>query len=268
MVRQLGITASLLTSIPRTARCGPACRVVWQGTACEGRPYADPGRTTPPRRSPVGAVECNEAAIFPQTPESQAKDQKIKRSQPSPAPTGLGRICASARSNPVAAWPACTTRNRPWPTSPHCPPRPTSARWAPRWRQDPTHAAAQRRLSSVPGTGEQHCRCRRLQQALGHASIALLLHGQHRRHLRLWQQTAVGFTDLPQQLVLHSSGIGASAHQARRLSIETLDLGGVQIGGQQRIALRQGKLDDGAIQAPIPARRPVQCTGQVLWQGG
>ncbi|CAH0244364.1 hypothetical protein SRABI06_02974 [Pseudomonas brassicacearum] len=29
----------------------------------------------------VGADECNEAAIFPQTLESQAKDQKIKRSK-------------------------------------------------------------------------------------------------------------------------------------------------------------------------------------------
>ncbi|MCP1456892.1 hypothetical protein J3D49_004446 [Pseudomonas kilonensis] len=27
--------------------------------------------------SPVGAAECNEAAIFPQALESQAKDQKI-----------------------------------------------------------------------------------------------------------------------------------------------------------------------------------------------
>jgi len=30
-----------------------------------------------PLGSVVGAVECNEAAIFPQTLESQAKDQKI-----------------------------------------------------------------------------------------------------------------------------------------------------------------------------------------------
>ncbi len=29
-------------------------------------------------RSCVGAVECNEAAIFPQTLESQAKDQKLE----------------------------------------------------------------------------------------------------------------------------------------------------------------------------------------------
>ena len=41
-------------------------------------------------RSCVGAVECNEAAIFPQPLESQAKDQKIKRSQPSAAPTASG----------------------------------------------------------------------------------------------------------------------------------------------------------------------------------
>ncbi len=53
----------------------------------------------------VGAVECNEAAIFPQTLEFQAKDQKIKRSQPSAAPTepsgsklpeGLRRLTALA----------------------------------------------------------------------------------------------------------------------------------------------------------------------------
>src|SRR6185437_3435074 len=35
-------TPSLMTSTSRTARCGPACRVVWQGSASyTGCPYAD-----------------------------------------------------------------------------------------------------------------------------------------------------------------------------------------------------------------------------------
>ncbi|KQW17335.1 hypothetical protein ASC85_29710 [Pseudomonas sp. Root401] len=52
---------------------------------CQAQPVA--GSLLP--LGSVGAVECNEAAIFPQTLESQAKDQKIKRSQASPAPTGF-----------------------------------------------------------------------------------------------------------------------------------------------------------------------------------
>src|ERR1700757_5454448 len=36
-----GDLASLMTSTSRTARCGPACRVVWQGCDPKGRPYAD-----------------------------------------------------------------------------------------------------------------------------------------------------------------------------------------------------------------------------------
>ena len=32
LLRQLGLSSSLITSTTRTARCGPACRVVWQGT--------------------------------------------------------------------------------------------------------------------------------------------------------------------------------------------------------------------------------------------
>jgi hypothetical protein len=32
---------SLLTSTPRTAGCGPACPVVWQGRAGDCSPYAD-----------------------------------------------------------------------------------------------------------------------------------------------------------------------------------------------------------------------------------
>ena len=30
-----------MTSTPRTARCGPACRVVWQGRRLRAAPYAD-----------------------------------------------------------------------------------------------------------------------------------------------------------------------------------------------------------------------------------
>ena len=41
--RPTGDTASLLTSTSRTARCGPACRVVWQGRAGDRSPYADLG---------------------------------------------------------------------------------------------------------------------------------------------------------------------------------------------------------------------------------
>jgi hypothetical protein len=40
---QAGNTATLLTSTSRTARCGPACRVVWQGRRGKPPPYADYG---------------------------------------------------------------------------------------------------------------------------------------------------------------------------------------------------------------------------------
>ena len=39
---RLGGTSTLLTSTSRTARCGPACRVVWQGYGLLAVPYADP----------------------------------------------------------------------------------------------------------------------------------------------------------------------------------------------------------------------------------
>jgi hypothetical protein len=41
LVGPAGIAPSLMTSTSRTARCGPACRVVWQGSDPQGRPYAD-----------------------------------------------------------------------------------------------------------------------------------------------------------------------------------------------------------------------------------
>ena len=41
MVRPVGSTSTLLTSTSRTARCGPACRVVWQGRGQMAVPYAD-----------------------------------------------------------------------------------------------------------------------------------------------------------------------------------------------------------------------------------
>jgi hypothetical protein len=34
-------TPALLTSTPRTAGCGPACPVVWQGRRGDSPPYAD-----------------------------------------------------------------------------------------------------------------------------------------------------------------------------------------------------------------------------------
>ena len=41
MVRPIGSTSTLLTSTSRTARCGPACRVVWQGRGQMAASYAD-----------------------------------------------------------------------------------------------------------------------------------------------------------------------------------------------------------------------------------
>jgi hypothetical protein len=41
------------------------------------------------RCRPVGAAECNEAAIFPQTLKSQAKDQKIAAFGSSYSASGL-----------------------------------------------------------------------------------------------------------------------------------------------------------------------------------
>ena len=41
MVRPVGSTSTLLTSTSRTARCGPACRVVWQGRGQMAASYAD-----------------------------------------------------------------------------------------------------------------------------------------------------------------------------------------------------------------------------------
>jgi hypothetical protein len=35
-----------LTSTSRTARCGPACRVVWEGRGRKVPPYPDSGRST------------------------------------------------------------------------------------------------------------------------------------------------------------------------------------------------------------------------------
>ncbi len=43
--------------------------------------------------SPVGAAECNEAAIFPRSLESQAKDQKI---------AGFASAYKAERENPLA----------------------------------------------------------------------------------------------------------------------------------------------------------------------
>jgi hypothetical protein len=34
-------TQTHMTSTSRTARCGPACRVVWQGRSLTAAPYAD-----------------------------------------------------------------------------------------------------------------------------------------------------------------------------------------------------------------------------------
>ncbi|MHA6878378.1 hypothetical protein, partial [Ralstonia pseudosolanacearum] len=41
--RQVGSNTSLMTSTIPTARCGPACRVVWEGSGREARPYPDRG---------------------------------------------------------------------------------------------------------------------------------------------------------------------------------------------------------------------------------
>jgi hypothetical protein len=41
VVRPIGSTSTLLTSTSRTARCGPACRVVWQGRGQMAASYAD-----------------------------------------------------------------------------------------------------------------------------------------------------------------------------------------------------------------------------------
>nr|BFE91079.1 hypothetical protein GCM10020185_16150 [Pseudomonas brassicacearum subsp. brassicacearum] len=54
----------------------------------------------------VGAVECNEAAIFPQTLESQAKDQKIagfasSYKKPTPLTRDLPYTSLRKGSNPV-----------------------------------------------------------------------------------------------------------------------------------------------------------------------
>jgi hypothetical protein len=48
LFRQPGCAPTLLTSTSRTARCGPACRVVWQGCSLLATPYADyAGASTP-----------------------------------------------------------------------------------------------------------------------------------------------------------------------------------------------------------------------------
>ncbi|MNG15729.1 hypothetical protein D3C84_995760 [compost metagenome] len=53
-------------------------------------------------------------------------------------------------------------------------------------------------LAHMKRPGQQQGRCRCGQQALGHASVTLLLHGEHRRHLRFGQQAAMGLADVVQ----------------------------------------------------------------------
>ncbi|MOA69588.1 hypothetical protein D3C78_1978620 [compost metagenome] len=53
-------------------------------------------------------------------------------------------------------------------------------------------------LAHMKRPGQQQGWRRRRQQALGHASVALLLHGEHRRHLRFGQHAAMGLADVVQ----------------------------------------------------------------------
>ena len=113
-------------------------------------------------------------------------------------------------------------------------------------------------LAHMEGTGQQHGRLRRGEQALGHASVALLLHGKHGRDLAVRQQAAMRLANVCLQLFLHRRRGGGRALQGRTRLIDLHDLGPVQVGRQQRIGLAQLVLHQRAIQRPAPARLPSQ----------
>ncbi len=55
---------SLLTSTSRTARCGPACRVVWQGRRDNSPPYADRDRASAIKCRSSGKTTARASADF------------------------------------------------------------------------------------------------------------------------------------------------------------------------------------------------------------
>ena len=59
-----GAAQTRMTSISRTARCGPACRVVWQGSDRYGRPLCrfPIAKQTGSMRERAAPVQCNVAA--------------------------------------------------------------------------------------------------------------------------------------------------------------------------------------------------------------
>ena len=64
LFRQLGCAPALMTSTFRTARCGPACRVVWQGRGQPPHPDSDSDRIFAGLRSDKGPTRGNKACAF------------------------------------------------------------------------------------------------------------------------------------------------------------------------------------------------------------
>ena len=117
--------------------------------------------------------------------------------------------------------------------------------------------------ADMEAAGQQHRRRRRRQQALGHAPVTLLLHGEHGRQLAFRQQLAVRFADLRPQRGAHGRRGGGRPLQCRRGAVNALDLGGIEIGRQQRRLPRQGVAHQRPVQRPVPARLPGQCARQI-----
>ncbi|MNP60310.1 hypothetical protein D3C76_1553840 [compost metagenome] len=113
-------------------------------------------------------------------------------------------------------------------------------------------------LAHMEGPRQQHCRCWCGQQAFGHASVTLLLHGEHGWHLRFGQQAAVGLANVIEQCGLHRRASRRRAFEHGALLVDLHDLRPVEVRRQQWIRLVQGVGYQWPVQAPVPIGLPGQ----------
>ncbi|MNN38895.1 hypothetical protein D3C81_1529120 [compost metagenome] len=71
------------------------------------------------------------------------------------------------------------------------------------------------------------------------------------------------FADLRPQRGAYRRRSGGCPLQRRRCAVDALDLGGIEIGRQQRRLPRQGVAHQRPVQRPVPARLPGQCARQI-----
>ncbi len=117
--------------------------------------------------------------------------------------------------------------------------------------------------SGVEAAGDEHRRQWRIAKTLGHAAVALLLDGEHRRQLIVGKHAAVGFANLRKQRQAHAVTPGGRSGKRRTLPVDAHDLAPLEVRRQQRRGLRNRPGHQGSVLRPVPTFLPVQGLLQV-----